>query len=63
MEIKCNCCEKYIKVKRRPDDMPNIVGFQLKDNSFINICYSCICKASYDKKTLDKIKELKGEQI
>lgn len=61
-QIKCDVCNNWIKVRTRPDGTPNIVGFTL-DNSpkIINVCYGCICKASYDKKTLDKIKQLKGE--
>lgn len=60
-QIKCDVCNKLINAKFRPDGTPNIIGFGLEVGSVVNICYGCICKASYDKHTLDIIKRLKGE--
>lgn len=60
-KIKCDVCNKLINAKFRPDGTPNIIGFGHEDGSIVNICYGCICKASYDKHTLDIIKRLKGE--
>ena len=59
-QIKCDVCNKLINAKFRPDGSPNIVGFGKDDGTIVNVCYGCICKASYDKATLDKIKALKG---
>ena len=60
-QIKCDCCNKWIRLRLRPEGIPNIVGFGRNDGTVVNICYGCICKASYDKHTLDIIKNLKGE--
>lgn len=43
-KFKCYDCRKYIYPGKRPDGLPNGVGFRLVNGGIINICTDCIMK-------------------
>ena len=42
--IKCADCGKWFKAGKRPDGLPNGVGYRLADGSVYNVCTECIIK-------------------
>ena len=40
--MNCNRCKKDFERGNRPDGLPNGVGYELEDGTFIHMCTDCI---------------------
>ena len=38
----CIRCKKEIKIRNRPDGLPNGIGMMFEDGTLINLCTDCV---------------------